>query len=309
MGRVEKVALAIHGGASSGSECVGDNIALYEEGLERAITAGYKVLMDGRSAIEAVYVAVMVMEDNPIFNAGVGSALNENGEVQMEAVIMDGKYLHSGAVAMVNQVKNPISLAKSIMENSNYTMMAGHAAIDYAVKLGTMPVSSEYCITEQQRKNFLQTKSGISYNLPLNGKKKAYGTVGAVALDRHGNTAAAASTGGPALAPAGRVGDSAIVGAGCYADNNTCAISATGQSESLIRLVVAHDIAAMMEFGSKTLQDACDYKIHEKHKDIRAEIGVVGVDSDGNISFSFNTECMCRASIANHQPLYVGIYK
>jgi L-asparaginase / beta-aspartyl-peptidase len=309
MDRSRKVALAIHGGASSASDYAEHNIALYETGAERAITAGYKVLMDGRSAIEAVHVAVKVMEDDPIFNAGVGSALNEKGEVQMEAVIMDGKYLQSGAVAMVNQIKNPISLAKAVMENSNHTMIAGPPAIDYAVKQGILPVSNEYCITEQQRKNFLQSKSAVSYNLPVNGKKKAYGTVGAVALDRHGNTAAATSTGGPALAHAGRVGDSSIIGAGCYANNKTCAVSATGQSEYLVRLVVAHDIAAIMEFGGKTLQEACDHKIHEKHKHMLAEIGVIGVDSVGNISFSFNTECMCRASISNHQPLYVRIYK
>jgi len=309
MERFGKIALAIHGGASSGSDYLDNNITSYEEGLERATTAGYKVLMDGRSAIEAVHVAVKVMEDNPLFNAGLGSALNENGEIQMEAAIMDGKYLQSGAVAMVNQIKNPISLAKAIMENSNHTMIAGQPAIEYAVNHGMMPVSNEYCITEQQRKKFLQSKSAISYNLPINGKKKAYGTVGAVALDRHGNTAAATSTGGPALAHAGRIGDSSMIGAGCYADNSTCAISATGQSEYLVRLVVAHDIAAIMEFGGKTLQEGCDYKIHEKHKHMLAEMGVIGVDRGGNISFSFNTECMCRASISNQQPLYVGIYK
>jgi L-asparaginase / beta-aspartyl-peptidase len=309
MGRVEKVALAIHGGASDGSDFLDTQIELYEEGLERAITAGYKVLMEGRSAIESVHVAVMVMEDNPIFNAGVGSALNEKGEVQMEAAIMDGKYLNSGSVALVNQIKNPISLAKAIMENSNHTMIAGQAAIEYAVKHGMMTVSSDYCITERRRKDFFQRQAGVTYNLPVNGKKRAYGTVGAVALDVHGNTAAATSTGGPALAHSGRIGDSSIVGAGCYANNNTCAISATGRSDYLTRLVVAHDISAMMDFGGKTLQEACDYKIHEKHKDTLAEMGVIGIDCVGNVSFSFNTKCMFRASMSNHRPLFKAIYK
>jgi L-asparaginase / beta-aspartyl-peptidase len=308
MGRVGKIALAIHGGANAGSEYLDDNIDLYKDGLERAIIAGYKVLMEGRSAIEAVQAAVIVMEDNPIFNAGVGSALNENGEIQMEAVIMDGKYLHSGSVAIVNQIKNPITLAKAVMENSNYAMIAGKAAIDYAVNHGMMPVSSDYCITERQRNNFIKSEAARTYGLPVNGKKKAYGTVGAVALDQHGNTAAATSTGGPSLAHDGRIGDSSIIGAGCYADNNSCAISATGQSEYLIRLVVAHDVAAMVEYGRKSLQEACDYKIHEKHKDVPVEMGVIGVDPLGNISFSFNTKCMCRASISNRQPLYMAIY-
>jgi beta-aspartyl-peptidase (threonine type) len=309
MRRVDRLAIAIHGGASAGSEYLDAKIGLYEEGLERAITAGYKVLMSGRSAIEAVHVAVMVMEDNPIFNAGVGSALNEQGEVQMEAVIMDGKYLNSGAVALVNQVKNPISLAKAVMENSNHTMIAGQAAIAYGVKHGLMLVSSDYCITDEQRNEFLQKKAGHSYRLPINGKQKAYGTVGAVALDAYGNTAAATSTGGPALAHHGRIGDSSIVGAGCYANNNTCAISATGQSDYLMRMVVAHDISSRMEFGGKTLQEACDYKIHEKHKETLAEMGVIGVDSLGNISFSFNTKCMFRASISNRQTLFTAIFK
>lgn len=308
MGRVENIALAIHGGANAGSEYLDNNIDLYKDGLERAIVAGYKILMEGRSAIEAVQAAVIVMEDNPIFNAGIGSALNENGEVQMEAVIMDGKYLHSGSVAMINQIKNPITLAKAIMENSNYAMIAGKAAMDYAVNQGMMPVSSDYCITERQRKNFIQSRTSTTYGLPVNGKKKAYGTVGAVALDRQGNTAAATSTGGPPLAHVGRIGDSSIIGAGCYADNNSCAISATGQSEYLIRLVVAHDVAAMVEYGRQSLQEACDYKILEKHKDVPVEMGVVAVDRVGNISISFNTKCMCRASISNRQPLYTGIY-
>ena len=309
MGRVDRIAIAIHGGASSGSEYLDTELQAYESGLERAITAGYKVLMQGRSAIEAVHEAVMVMEDDPIFNAGMGSALNESGEVQMEAVMMDGKYLNSGAVALVNQIKNPVSLAKAIMENSNHIMIAGQAAVEYGVKHGMMPVSSDYCITEKQRKDFFRRAAGEIYRLPVNGKKKAYGTVGAVAVDYHGNMAAATSTGGPALAHAGRIGDSSIVGAGCYAHNNTCAISATGRSDQLMRLVVAHDISAMMELGGKTLQEACDYKIHEKHKDALTEMGVIGVDGKGNISFSFNTKCMCRASISNHQPLYIAVYK
>jgi L-asparaginase / beta-aspartyl-peptidase len=304
-----KMALAIHGGAHSGSEYLDGNISLYEKGLEQAIASGYNVLFQGRSAIEAVHAAVVAMENNPIFNAGLGSSLNEKGEVQMEASIMDGKYLQSGSVALVDQVKNPVSLAKAIMENGNQAMIGGEATVQYAARHGMMPVPRDYFITDRQRAAFLKSQNEITYHLPVNGKKKAYGTVGAVALDRFGNTAAATSTGGNALRPQGQIGDSCIIGAGCYANNKTCAVSATGDGEYIIRLVLAHDIACIMEYSGKTLQESCDYKIYQKHKDTPAEMGVVSVDSVGNIAFSFNTNCMCRASISNHEPLYIGIYK
>jgi L-asparaginase / beta-aspartyl-peptidase len=303
------MALAVHGGAHSGSEYLDDNIALYEMGLEQAIAAGYNVLFQGRSAVEAVHAAVVTMENNPIFNAGRGSALNEKGEVQMEAAIMDGKYSRSGAVALVDQVKNPISLAKIMMENSNLTMLGGQATGDYAMNHGLMPVHKDYFISDRQRIAFLRSQDEITYRLPVNGSKKAYGTVGAVALDKYGNTAAATSSGGPAFKQSGRIGDSCIIGAGCYANNKTCALSATGDGEYIVRFVLAHDISCIMEYTGKTLQAACDLKIHEKHTDIRAEMGVVGLDSFGNIAFSFNTKCMCRGSISNYQPLYIAIYK
>jgi beta-aspartyl-peptidase (threonine type) len=247
------------------------------------------------------------MEDNPIFNAGLGSALNDDGEVQIEAAIMDGRYLHSGSVTMVDHIKNPVSLAKAIMEDSRHAIIGGSAAEEYAVRHGMMPVHNGYFITEHQRTSFLKARAKTAYNLPLDGKKKAYGTVGAVGLDQYGNIASATSTGGPSLKQAGRIGDSCIIGAGCYANNNTCALSATGQGEYLIRFVLSHDISGIMEYTGKSLQEACNYKIHEKHKETLAEMGVVGIDKSGNIAFSFNTKCMCRASISSHQPLFIGI--
>lgn len=304
-----KMALAIHGGAHSGSEYLDDNIPLYEKGLEQAMTVGYNVLFQGRSAVDAVHAAVVAMENNPIFNAGLGSSLNEQGEVQMEAAIMDGKYLRSGSVALVDQVKNPVSLAKIMMENSNQAMIGGEATVAYAISHGMMPVHKDYFITDRQRAAFLKSQNEIPYHLPINGKKKAYGTVGAVALDQYGNTAAATSSGGPAFKQFGRIGDSCIIGAGCFANNKTCALSATGDGEYIIRFVLANDISCIMEYTGKTLQETCDYKIHEKHKDTPAEMGVVSLDSFGNIAFSFNTNCMCRASISNHEPLYIGIYQ
>jgi len=304
-----KIALAIHGGANSGSDCSTGNILLYERGLEQAITAGYNILFQGRSAIDAVHAAVMAMEDNPIFNAGTGSALNEKGEVQMEAAIMEGRYLHAGSVALVDQIKNPISLAKAIMEDSSQSMLAGQAAVEYATGHGMMALHKDYFITNHQRESFLKSQDDAAYRLPIDGKKKAYGTVGAVALDKYGNLAAGTSTGGPALKKSGRIGDSCIIGAGCYANNKTCAVSATGDSEYIMRLLVAHDISNIMEYRGATLQEACDYKIFEKHKDCRPEMGVVSVDSLGNAAFSFSTNCLCRASISNYQPLCIAIQK
>jgi L-asparaginase / beta-aspartyl-peptidase len=306
---IGKIALAIHGGANAGSDYLNDNIPLYKNGMEAALTAGYNVLFQGRSAIDAVHAAVMAMEDNAIFNAGLGSALNEKGEVQMEAAIMEGKYLYSGAATLINQVKNPVSLAKAIMEDSRQVMLGGQAAGEYAARHGMMSLHKDYFITDRQLNVFLQSQNEITYRLPVNGKKKAYGTVGAVALDHFGNTAAATSTGGALLKQSGRIGDSCIIGAGCYANNKTCAVSGTGDSEYLIRYVLAHDISCIMEYTGKTLQEACDYKIHDKHRDTGAEMGVVSVDSLGNIAFSFNTNCMVRASISNQQALFVGVCK
>ena len=307
--KIGRIALAIHGGAHSGSDYLDDNISLYEKGLEEALTAGYNVLFQGRSAIDAVHAAVMVMEDNAIFNAGLGSALNEKGEVQMEAAIMDGKYLYSGSATLIDQIKNPVSLAKAIMEDSRQVMLGGQAAGEYAIKHGMMSLHKDYFITSRQRNAFLKSQNENAYRIPVNGRKKAYGTVGAVALDQFGNTAAATSTGGALLKQSGRIGDSCIIGAGCYANNKTCAVSGTGDSEFLIRFVLAHDISCIMEYTGKKLQEACDYKIHDKHRDTGAEMGVVSVDSLGNIAFSFNTNCMVRASISNQQPLFIGVYK
>jgi beta-aspartyl-peptidase (threonine type) len=307
MGNRKKIGIAVHGGATCGLEYSEKDLAMYEEALSQAITHGYNVLYRGNSAIDAVEAAVIALEDNPLFNAGCGSALNDIGDIEMDAAIMDGKYLHSGAVAMLQEIKNPVSLAKALLENSKHVMLGGKAAADFGVNMGMIPMNKSYFVSEKKYNSFLLSQDKNQNDLALNGKK--YGTVGAVALDQNGNLAAATSTGGLAKRQQGRIGDSCIIGAGCYANNETCAVSATGNGEHIIRHVLAYDISAVIEYGRKSLQEACNYIIHEKHKDRQLEMGVITIDSSANIVCSFNTQGMWRASISTDQPLVVSIYK
>ena len=299
------IGMAIHGGATSGFEYSGQTRALYEEALTQAITQGYNVLFKGNSAIEAVEAAVIALEDNPLFNAGCGSALNDTGEIEMDAAIMDGKYLHCGAVAMLQGIKNPVSLAKGVLDNSKHVMLGGKAATDFGVNMGMIPLTKSYFISERKFNSFVLPQSPNENETGINGRK--YGTVGAVALDKNGNLAAATSTGGITDRHAGRIADSCIIGAGCYANNETCAVSATGSGEYIIRHVLAHDISALIEYGGKTLQQACDYVIHEKGTERHGEMGVITIDPAGNIVCCFNTKGMWRASISFDQPLLVTL--
>jgi L-asparaginase / beta-aspartyl-peptidase len=303
----KKIGIAIHGGATAGFEYSPDTRARYEEALAHAIDHGYSVLYRGNSAIDAVEAAVVTLEDNPLFNAGRGSALNNLGQIEMEAAIMDGKYLHSGAVTMLQEIKNPVSLAKTVLENSNHVMLGGKAATDFGVNAGMIPMTKSYFVSERKYNSFIVTQGGGGNQAGLNGRK--YGTVGAVALDKNGNLAAATSTGGITNRQQGRIGHSCIIGAGCYANNETCAVSATGNGEYIIRNVLAYDISALVKYGGKSLQEACDYIIHEKHKDRQGEMGVITINTSANIVCTFNTRGMWHASISTDEPLMVGLYK
>jgi L-asparaginase / beta-aspartyl-peptidase len=307
MVKSKKIGIAIHGGATGGFEYSPNTRAMYEEALAQAIDHGYSVLYRGNSAIDAVEAAVVALEDNPLFNAGRGSALNNAEEIEMEAAIMDGKYLHSGAVTMLQEIKNPISVAKGIMENSKHVMLGGKAAADFGINAGMIPMTKSYFVSKRKYNSLVVSQGGGGRHAGLNGKK--YGTVGAVALDKNGNLAAATSTGGITDRQQGRIGDSCIIGAGCYANNETCAVSATGNGEYIIRNVLAHEISALIKYGGKSLQEACDYIIHEKHDHLQGEMGVITINTSANIVCSFNTPGMWRASISTDEPLVVGLYK
>ncbi len=287
------IALAIHGGAGPDSEFVRRNVDRYKQGLQEAATAGYDFLKSGGSALDAVELVVNILENNPIFNAGRGASLNNKGEVDMNASIMNGRDLKAGAVAMIRNVKNPISLARNVMEDTRHVFMAGKGAIDFAKTRQALMMPDSYFITEHRFNDYLQLNQQETEQDLL--QKRIQGTVGCVAVDVNGNLAAATSTGGLTNALEGRIGDSCIIGAGTYANNQTCAVSGTGDGELLIRGVVAHSISSLIEFTGCTLQEACDNTVFERCKEFKGDIGVIAVDPKGNIAITYNTERMHRA--------------
>lgn len=301
-----KIAIAVHGGAGPDSELIRKNIGGYESGLEKAIRAGYEILEGGGSAVEAVEEAVKVLEDDPLFNAGRGSALNNKGEIEMCASIMNGKNGKSGAAAIVKNVKNPISLARYIMDKTEHVMIGGMAASELAITAGLEPEMDAYFVTAHQYDSFMEERDKSATDLL---KKKMHSTVGAVALDKSGNLAAATSSGGTTNAVAGRIGDSSMIGCGTYASNSTCAASGTGDGEFLIRGVITHSIASLIELKKYGIQEACDFVIHEKNRDIKGDLGVIGIDATGAIGISFNSEHMHRAWMSSDVPLKIKIYQ
>jgi beta-aspartyl-peptidase (threonine type) len=306
----KKIAIAIHGGAEPDSEFVRTNLKEYEESLREAILAGYNVLKKNGSAVDAVEAAVNELEDNPLFNSGKGSALNEKGEVEMCASIMDGKTLSGGAVAIVKNVKNPISLARSVMEKTKYLYLGGPGAISYAQKIKAELRPDAYFITEHQYKLFEEVvkKQGLTKLAEEEVGSRMHGTVGAVALDHHGNIAAATSTGGTQGCKEGRIGDSSMIGTGTYADNKTCAVSGTGDGEYLIRGVIAHSVAMAIKYGKLSLKDACDFIINSENKGIKGDLGIIALNAEGEVSIQFNSDLMHRAWI-DHNGIQVKIYK
>jgi len=302
-----KIGIAIHGGAGPDSEFIKENIEGYKEGLKEAIRSAYKLLQDGNSAIDVVEEAVRKLEDNPLFNAGRGAAINNDGEVEMDASIMDGKSLKAGAISMVRNVKNPITLAKAVMQKTEHVLLSGYGALEFAKTVNIELEADAYFITAHHYDEYMKMRDKERFQELL--KKSVHGTVGAVALDKDGNIAAATSTGGTTNSLAGRIGDSCIIGAGCYANNNTCAVSGTGDGEFLIRGVIAHSISSAVEYLHCSLQDACDLVIHGKNKNSEGNIGVISINTQGEIGISFNSDRMHRAWISDDQPLTVCIYK
>ncbi len=292
--------IAIHGGAGTLSrENMDENTEReYLDKLAEALEAGEEILSKGGSSLDAVQAAIIVMEDSPLFNAGKGAVFTNQKRVELDASVMDGKTLNAGAIAGVTDIKNPILGAIAVMENSPHVMLAGNGASEFAREQGLEIVDNSYFHTQRRL-------DAVTRQI----EQDKQGTVGAVALDMDGNLAAGTSTGGMSNKKYGRIGDSPIIGAGTYASNKTCAVSATGHGEYFIRWVVAYDIAALMEYSNLTLEEASGLVINEKLFGAGATGGVIAVDRHGNVSMPFNTSGMYRGYVKSTGEKEISIFR
>lgn len=321
----DKYVLVIHGGAGTivKSQMSPERENAYKAALDKALQTGNDILKSGGTALDAVEATVRSMEDDPLFNAGKGAVFTNEGKNELDAAIMDGKTLEAGSVAGVTIIRNPITAARAVMEKSPHVMMTGAGAEKYAKQQGLEIVDPSYFYTEERWRGLQKAKQQDSLKMHLDhadttnrgmlkqweNKDYKYGTVGAVALDRYGNLAAATSTGGMTNKKFGRVGDAPIIGAGTYANNNTVAISGTGWGEYFIRLVMAKSISDMMEFGKMKLNVAADEMVMKKLPALGGDGGLIAVDKQGNIAMPFCTEGMYRGYIKNTGEKVIKIYK
>ena len=334
-----RLGFMIHGGAGviKKGSLTPEREKQFRADLEKAVLAGYKALQTGKTSLDAVEAAIRILEDSPLFNAGKGAVFTADGKNELDASIMDGKTLAAGAVAGLHHVKNPITLARAVMEKSPHVMMAGDGAEKFAKEIGIELVEEKYFWTQErwdalqkilkeekekqsqtpkpkvQSTNSGDQNSGERYAAMMTETQKLpenkFGTVGAVALDKNGNLAAGTSTGGMTNKKYGRIGDAPIIGAGTYANNDSCAVSATGWGEFFIRLGVARDVCSMLEYQAMPIQNAADRVIKEKLQKMGGDGGIIAMDKFGNMAISFNSEGMYRAYInADGKPV-VEIYK
>ncbi len=322
-------ALVIHGGAGTitPDKLTPELEAKFREDLLVALTAGENILKAGGAALDAVTASIQVLEDSPLFNAGRGAVFTAEGKNELDSSIMDGRTLDAGAVSGVKNIKNPILLARAVMEQSPHVMMQGHGAEAFAATAGIETADDAYFFTDYRWQQYEDARAkGLDPKLDHDGKAPGdandkastgsppdgdykFGTVGAVALDKHGNLAAGTSTGGMTLKMHGRVGDSPIIGAGTYANNASCAVSATGHGEFFIRATVARNICALMEYGDLSLQQAADRIVMKDLVDMGGDGGVIAVDKDGNIATPFNTAGMYRGVVSSLRGAYVAVYR
>ncbi|GGD22051.1 isoaspartyl peptidase/L-asparaginase [Flavobacterium orientale] len=314
-----KFCIVIHGGAGTIlKENMTDSLeAEYNRVLDLAVSKGYEILKNGGNSLDAVTQTIMILEDSPLFNAGKGAVFTNEGKNELDASIMDGKSKAAGAVASVTKVKNPITLARAVMEVSEHVMMVGPGAEKFAEQNGVELVDPSYFHTakrwqglqraKEQERTELDHANAMHYDPMIKDKK--FGTVGCVALDKKGNIAAGTSTGGMTNKLYGRVGDAPIIGAGTYADNATCGVSATGWGEFFIRNVVAYDISAQMKYKKVSLAEAAKETIQKKVPEMGGDGGIIAIDKDGNIIMEFNTSGMYRASIDKKGTKTIAIYK
>ena len=312
--------IVIHGGAGT---ILKENMTpeletAYKETLEKAIKTGYVILQNSGSSMDAVEKTIHILEDSPLFNAGKGAVFTNEGKNELDASVMDGKTRNAGAVAGVTTVKNPITLARAVMERSEHVMLARKGAEFFAEQNGIELTDPSYFYTENRMKALKRAKEREKTTLDHDGssafydpliKEQKLGTVGCVALDKDGNLAAGTSTGGMTNKKWGRVGDSPIIGAGTYANNATCAVSSTGWGEFFIRGVVAYDISAMMDYKSLSLQEASKEVVQKKLSGLGGTGGIIAIDKNGNMAMEFNTAGMYRAAMDKDGNLTIGIYK
>lgn len=314
---MQKISIAIHGGA--GTILKGDLSpemeAAYRKGLSEALEAGYAVLKIGGKAVNAVKAAVVVLEDNTLFNAGRGAVFTKKGLNEMDAAIMDGSTLNAGAIAGVRNVRNPVELAEEVMLHSGHVFLSGKGANDFAIKQGIKLEPEDYFYSQFRYDQWREIRDSDLYKLDHKNDKlvgslkdKKFGTVGAVACDQDGNIAAATSTGGMTNKQFGRIGDSPIIGIGTYANNKTCAISCTGHGEIFIKAVAAYDVSCLMEYKNFTLQQACEEVVLKKLVALNGEGGLIGMDSKGNAALLFNSAGMYRGLKNSDGENFVAIY-
>jgi beta-aspartyl-peptidase (threonine type) len=305
--------LAIHGGAGTITRATmsEEKENAYRAALTEALNAGYKLLKAGGSSLDAVAAAIVVMEDSPLFNAGRGAAFNAGGQIELDAAIMDGRTQKAGAVSAIRTAKNPILVARAVMDRTGHVMLTAEGAEAFARAQGFEVMSHEYFFTPNRWESLKKEQERIRNNRPESEstEERKHGTVGAVALDQAGNLAAGTSTGGYTNKMAGRVGDSPVIGAGTYAANDACAVSATGHGESFMRLVVAHEIASRMRYSGLSLKDAAHDTVMNKLKAIDASGGVIAIDARGNVAMPFNTEGMYRGQVGADGEFKVEIYR
>ncbi|MDF7647914.1 isoaspartyl peptidase/L-asparaginase [Pantoea sp. Acro-805] len=317
-----KAVIAIHGGAGAITRAAmsAEKEQHYRQQLNAIVTAGQQILAAGGSALDAVTEAVRLLEECPLFNAGKGAVFTHQGTHELDASIMDGRTLDVGAVAGVSHIRNPVLTARKVLENSPHVLFIGAGAEAFAAEQGLEQVDADFFSTPERWEQ-LQRALGSQQMLldhdgaaqshgddPLDPDRK-FGTVGAVALDLQGNLAAATSTGGMTNKQAGRVGDSPLVGAGCYANNETVAVSCTGTGEVFIRTLAAYDVSAQMEYGGRTLQQATANVIHDKVQELEGSGGLIAIDSHGNVALPFNSEGMYRGFAYVGGEVEVAIYR
>lgn len=317
--KAPEFSIIIHGGAGTilKKNMTPEKEAAYKAKLEEAIRVGYNILKNGGSSLNAVEKTINIMEDSPLFNAGKGAVFTNAGTIEHDASIMNGKTLNAGASAGTTTVKNPINLARAVMEKSPHVMLSGKGANTFAEEQGLQVVEPDYFYTERRFKSLKYIKDKEKTELDHDTKVSFYdadiknskfGTVGCAALDKHGNLAAGTSTGGMTNKRWGRIGDSPIIGAGTYANNKTCAVSSTGWGEYFIRGMVAYDISALMEYKGLSLKDATKEVIQKKLTELGGTGGIVAIDKNGNMIAEFNTAGMYRASMNDKGELTIGIY-
>ncbi len=309
----KEYALVIHGGAGTilKKNMTPEREKAYRDALNKALEIGEAILKEGGSSIDAVEKTINYMEDSPLFNAGKGAVFTNAGKNEMDASIMYGKDQNAGAIGGVTNIKNPINAARAVMEKSEHVMLSGKGAEEFAQKMKLEIVDPSYFKTDRRWKSLQKAKAAeasMGFESAIKERDYRYGTVGAVALDKEGNICAGTSTGGMTNKKFNRIGDAPIIGAGTFADNASCGVSATGHGEYFIRYTVARDIAALMEYKGVSLEEAGQYIINEKLVEKGGSGGVVALDHQGNISMPFNSEGMYRGYVFPGEKV-VKIYK